>query len=119
MNAGKLEIVVTRMEEQSINILGISETWWLQQGRFRTEDGYTVVYSGKDSGRREQGVGIIMDKTTAKSFMGFNPISSRIITLRLQGHPFNITIVQVRCMHQHPLHQMTIWKISMECFKIR
>ncbi len=95
MTAGKLEIVTARMEEQSISLLGISETWWLDQERFTTENGYTVVYSGKGSGRREQGVGIIMDKMTAKSFMGFNPISSKIITMRLHGHPFNTTIVQV------------------------
>ena len=95
LNAGKLEIVLNRMEEQRISILGISETWWLDQGRFTAENGYTVVYSGKDSGKREHGVGIILDKSTAKSFMGFNPVSDRIITVRLEGHPLNITVVQV------------------------
>ncbi|XP_071485324.1 craniofacial development protein 2-like [Diadema antillarum] len=95
MNADKMEIIITRMGEQNISVLGISETWWLNQGRFTTEDGYAVVYSGKDGGKREHGVGFILDKNSAKSFLGFSPISKRIITLRLEGHPFNISVIQV------------------------
>ena len=51
MNAGKMEIITTRMGEQCINVIGEAETWWLNQGRFITNDGYTVVYSGKDEGK--------------------------------------------------------------------
>ncbi|XP_072168463.1 craniofacial development protein 2-like [Diadema setosum] len=82
------------MEERGINVLGVSETWWLNQGRFTTSIDYTLVYSGKESGKREHGVGIIMDKNT-RSFVGFNPVRSRIITLTLHGTPFNITVVQI------------------------
>ena len=53
------------------------------------------MYSGKEEGKRERGVGFILDKSAAKSFLGFNPISERVITLRLQGRPMNTTIVQV------------------------
>ncbi|XP_072043067.1 craniofacial development protein 2-like [Amphiura filiformis] len=48
-----------------------------------------------NEGKREFGVGFILDRNTARSFLGFNPISDRIISLRLHGHPFNISIVQV------------------------
>jgi hypothetical protein len=34
-------------------------------------------------------------KTTAKSFLGFNPVNNRVISLRLKSHPFNTTSVQV------------------------
>ncbi len=95
ITSGKLDIIITSMEEQRLSVLGISETWWLNQGRFTTDNGYTVVYAGKDSGKREHGVAVILDKETARAFMGFNPVSSRIITIRLQGHPFNLTIIQV------------------------
>ncbi len=95
LSTGKLEIVTRRMEEQDIGVLGLSETWWLNQGRFTTDDGFSVVYSGKETGKREHGVGFILNKTTAKSFLGYNPVSDRVISLRLQSHPFNTTIVQV------------------------
>ena len=54
MTMGKLEIVTRNMERHNISLLGISETWWLDQGRFTTSDGFIVVHSGKDSGKREQ-----------------------------------------------------------------
>ena len=30
-----------------------------------------------------------------KAFLGYNPISNRLIRIRLQGHPVNMTIFQV------------------------
>ena len=54
-----------------------------------------MIYSGKDIGKREHGVGFILDKASAKSFLGFNPVNDRIITLRLEAHPMNVTIIQV------------------------
>ena len=94
MTAGKLKIVTRRMQECKISVLGIAETWRLNQANFRTDDGFTVVYSGKDTGKRERGVGVIMGQEAAKALMGFNPINDRIISVRLRGHPFNITILQ-------------------------
>ena len=41
------------------------------------------------------GVGFIVDKITAKYVLGYNPVNERIITLRLKGHPVNITFIQV------------------------
>ncbi|XP_072047034.1 craniofacial development protein 2-like [Amphiura filiformis] len=38
---------------------------------------------------------LVSSRNTARSFLGFNPISNRIISLRLHGHPFNISIIQV------------------------
>ncbi len=94
MTAGKLKIVTRRMQEGKMSVLGIAETWWLNQGNFRTDDGFTVVYSGKDTGKRERGVGVIMGQEAAKALMGFNPINDRIISVRLRGHPLNVTILQ-------------------------
>jgi hypothetical protein len=54
-----------------------------------------MVYSGKESGRKRMGVGFIVEKTTAKSVLGYNPINERVITIRLKGNPMNITLVQV------------------------
>ena len=31
----------------------------------------------------------------AKNVLGYNPISDKIITIRIQGHPVDVTIIQV------------------------
>lgn len=54
-----------------------------------------MLYAGKDNGPRRGGVGFILDKETAKSIMGYNPISPRVITIWLKAHPINLTIIQV------------------------
>ena len=95
MSAGKLHIVEQEMAELDIKILGVSELWWHGQGRFTTDNGNMMVYSGKESGKKRMGVGFIMEKTTAKSVLGYNPVNERVITLRLKGSPMNITLVQV------------------------
>jgi hypothetical protein len=95
LTTGKLTAVENEMETCGIKIIGIAEHWWHNEGRFKTENGNTVVFCGKRSGRKERGVGFIVEKDTAKSIMGYNPVSERVITLRIKADPINITLIQV------------------------
>jgi hypothetical protein len=98
MSAGKLHIVEQEMERNNIKVLGVAELWWNDQGRFTTDNGNLMVYSGeigKESGRKRMGVGFLVDKITSKSILGYNPVNERVITLRLKGHPVNVTFIQV------------------------
>ena len=95
MSTEKLEIVEQEMARCNIKLLGVSELWWHDQGRFTTDNGNVCMYSGKDSGKKRMGVGFVIDKTNAKSILGYNPVNERVITLRLQGNPMNITLVPV------------------------
>ena len=54
-----------------------------------------MLYAGKESGLRGEGVGFILDKGATKSTIGYNPMSPRVITIRLKAHPINLTIIQV------------------------
>ena len=90
MSDGKVEIVEKEMAINDIKVLGISESWWLGQGRFTSDDGNRIIFSGKRGG-----VGFIIVKATAKCVLGYNPINERIMTVRLQGSPMNISIIQV------------------------
>ena len=36
-----------------------------------------------------------MNRSAAKALMGYNPISPRVITIRLKAHPLNLSIIQV------------------------
>ena len=67
---------------------------WTGKGHFTTSDGHTVYFSGNEKGGKK-GVAFIANQHTAKRVLGYNPINDRLISLRLQAKPINITIIQV------------------------
>jgi len=89
---GKLENVKNEAERNQINILGMSEIRWTGTGKLST-DNYTLMYSGSD--KHERGVGLLIDHSTAKSILGYWPMSDRILLVKLKGQPFDISIIQV------------------------
>ena len=76
-----------------IFILVISEMKWKGRENFLSE-GYRVFFSGQGTIRKNS-VAFICNKKIYKSVLGYIPISDRIISLRLQGNPVNITLVKI------------------------
>ena len=93
MNQGKLEVVKQEMARVNVNILGISELKWTGMGEFNSDDHY-IHYCGKESLRRN-GVTIMVNKRVQNAVLGCNLKNNRMISVRLQGKPFNITVIQV------------------------
>ena len=93
MNQGKLEAVKQEMARVSINILGISELKWTRMGELNSDDHY-IYYCGQESLRRN-GVAIIVDERVQNAVLGCNLKNNRMISVRFQGKPFNITVMQV------------------------
>ena len=93
MNQGKLEMVKQEMARVNINILGISEIKWTGMGEFNSDDHY-ICFCGQESLRRN-GVAIMVNKRVRNAVLGCNLKNDRMISVRLQGKPFNITIIQV------------------------
>ena len=93
MNQGKLEVVKQEMERVNINILGISELKWTGIGEFNSDDRY-IYYCGQESLRRN-GVAIMVNKRVQNAVLGCNLKNDRMISVRFQGKPFNITVIQV------------------------
>ena len=89
MNQGKLEVVKQEMARVNINILGISELKWTGMGEFNSDDHY-IYYCGQESLRRN-GVA----KRDQNAVLGYNLKNDRMISVRFQGKPFNITVIQV------------------------
>ena len=58
------------------------------------DGGHKFYYSGEDD-RHANGVGFLVHKSIQSAVLGCQPISSRIITVRLRAKPLNITIIQV------------------------
>ena len=93
MNQGKLEAIKQEMARANIDILGISELRWTEIGEFNSDDHY-IYYCGKESLRRN-GVAIIVNKRVWNAVLGCNLKNDRMISVRFQGKPFNITVIQV------------------------
>ena len=93
MNQGKLEVVKQEMARVNINILEISELKWTGMGEFNSDDHY-IYYCGQESLRRN-GVAIRVNKRVQNAVLGCNLKSDRMISIRFQGKPFNITVIKV------------------------
>ena len=77
----------------NVYILGTRELKWIGIGEFNSDDHY-IYYCGQESLRRN-GVAIIVNKKVPNAVLGCNVKNDRMISVRFQGKPFNITVIQV------------------------
>ena len=77
----------------NIHNLGISELKCTGMGEFNSDDHY-IYYCGQES-FRINGVAIIVNKRVRNAVLGCNLKKDRMISVRFQGKPFNITVIQV------------------------
>ena len=61
-------------------------------GEFNSDDHY-IYYSGQESLRRN-GVAIIVNKRVRNTVLGCNFKNDKMISVRFQGKPFNIMVIQ-------------------------
>ena len=80
------------MERVNIDILGISELKWTGMGEFNSDDHY-IYYCGQESLRRN-GVAIMVNKRVQTAVLGCNLKNDRMTSVRFQGKPLNITVIQ-------------------------
>ena len=93
MNQGHLEEVKQEMARVNVNIQGISKLKWTGMGEFNSDDHY-IYYCGQESLRRN-GEAITVNKRVQNAVLGCNLKNDRMISVHLQGKPFNITVIQV------------------------
>ena len=62
-------------------------------GEFNSDVRY-IYYCGQESLRRN-GVAIMVNKRVRNAVLGCNLKNDRMISVRFQGKPFNITVIQV------------------------
>ena len=77
----------------NIDILGIRELKWTGMGEFNSDDHY-IYYCGQESLRRNAVV-IMVNKRVQNAVLGCNLKNDRMMSVRFQGKPFNITVIQV------------------------
>ena len=76
----------------TVDILEISELKWTGMGEFNSDDPY-IYYCGQESLRRN-GVAIIVNNRVRNAILGCNLKNDRMISVRFQGKPFNIRVIQ-------------------------
>ena len=91
MNQSKSEGVKQEIARVNIGILGISELKWTRMGKLNSDNHY-IYYCGEESLRRN-GVAMMANKRGKNAVLGCNLKNNRMISVCLQGKPFNITVI--------------------------
>ena len=93
MSQGKLEVVKQEMARVNVEILGISELKWTGMGEFNSDDHY--IYYCRQESLRRNGVAVMVNERVRNAVLECNLKNDRMISVHLQGKPFNITVIQV------------------------
>ena len=91
----------------NIDILGISELKCTGMGEFNSDDHY-ISYCGQESLRRN-GVAIMVNKRVQNAVLGCNLKNNRMISVRFQGKPFNIMVIQVYAQNSNAEEAEVEW----------
>ncbi|CAF2077579.1 unnamed protein product [Rotaria magnacalcarata] len=88
---GKLELLRNEMKRFRFDVVGISEVRWTGKGETLRDD---FIWSGENT-THMKGVGLLLSTKAKKAMIGYNPISSRLISARFNATPFKITVIHV------------------------
>ena len=80
------------LTDYNIKIAALQEVRRLGIGVHKMKNGW-LYYSGKEEGKKEEGVGFYVADSLNSSVMQFDAISSRMAKLRLTGRWFNVTLI--------------------------
>ena len=81
------------MARGNIDILGINELKWTEMSECNSDD-HDIYYHGQEF-LRKNGVALIVNRRVRNAVLGCNLKNNRMISLRFQGKPLNITVIHV------------------------
>ena len=81
------------MARVNVDILGISELKWTGVGEFNSDVHY--IYYCRQESLRRNGVAIMVNKRVRNAVLGYSLKNDTMISVRFQGKPFSITVIQV------------------------
>ncbi|XP_060882053.1 craniofacial development protein 2-like [Metopolophium dirhodum] len=92
LKTGKLENIKIEMKRLDIDILGLCEIRWPDNGDFWSDD-IRVIHT--NSTRGQAGVGIALNKKWGKRVTNVVTYSSRLCLIKIESTPNNLVIIQV------------------------
>ena len=81
------------MERNGLNILGLGEVRWKEQGDYWSGT-HRVIFLGGEKGG-EIGVAIILDATTGRRVKKVAQCNERMILVKIEAEPVDIVLIQV------------------------
>ena len=97
--AGRTIQVAREMKHYKIGVLGLSETRWLQTGQLRLSSGEQLLYSGHTEfgAPHTEGVALMLAPEAQRALIGWEPVTSRIITAKFYTKKRNIRLNIIQC----------------------
>ena len=90
LKKGKLANVIHEMHRHEVNILGVSETHWKNDGDFDS-DSVRVIYAGGNYSQR--GVALLLDESVAKCVTQVERYKDRILHIKVSAKPVNLSVI--------------------------
>ncbi|XP_071638432.1 craniofacial development protein 2-like [Temnothorax longispinosus] len=95
LETSRLAQVIHEMDRYRLQVLGLCETRWPEQGEHITSDGHMLLFSGKPTNElRASSVGILLNSNTRRGLINWKPVTDGIIWVRLRSKVTNITFIQ-------------------------
>ena len=98
-NTGTASSIAREMNNYKIEILGLSETRWLQAGETVLNTGEKILYSGHmdENEIHSEGVAFMLSKTAQKALLKWEPVNSRIITATFNTSNKRLKVKMIQC----------------------
>jgi len=96
---GKSLTIAREMRAYKLQVLGISETRWLQSGQKELTTGELILYSGHahNQANHTEGVGFMLSREAQKALLRWEPVSSRIIKAKFRSSQDRIALNIIQC----------------------
>ena len=91
-STGSAKCVTDELSRYNIHIAALQEIRWPQQGEIKVGN-YTILYSGKEDGAHEFGVGFCIHDKLIKAVEAFTPINERIARIRIKFKWFHMSLI--------------------------
>src|SRR6218665_1598364 len=88
----KKKIQVGTWKRANLDVMGLAETRWKEEGDF-TSEGVRVIHTGGENGQK--GVAVLVEKKIARSIVEIERYGSRMIEVKIKAGPVDLVIIQV------------------------
>ena len=96
-DTGRSAQLSREMQRYKVDILGISETHWIQSGQKRLRTGELVLPAGREDGIHAEGVALVLGKLAQKTLRGWEQHGPRIVmaSFTTKSKRVNMNVVQI------------------------